>query len=574
MKRTINQQVASRMASLEQKYHASLERCLQKGEDALICRDVELCEHVEVVLRTGNTQVLLGPMTLDSQTLDMLSVMETSLQNPGASLEGVERTFEVLELAALNLYLCPWRKEYRVVKMFSGTFTHQVSPVLSKQQTKELFGLLGYQAVAGHSQCEELELKGSPLPAKFLLRFACLFFIARCECRLLYSVAKVLGGRQTLELALVQERQRGCSLERAQQSLQSKMEMSQQGENAEDELDLYTAEASNGESGLGSATKTQASFLRQSLHPSCGGSELSVGSSSLAFGSKALSISTFQHQVTGDGWSGSSKAPYFTHQRGKMKSTAADALHGVAEVLPTPYSTKNIKGVCQKQCLTCNCSGSNLYTFLCEQCHVHHNSGCLNLRRCEEKGHATQLSSLSDTAKLTMTGRKVSTLPKERASGEEELEEKARGGPVEWHTCIVKEALSLFFCHTCNLVHDVLCVEACLQQHHELLELSVLGVNFSSVHVMLHHCLLKTLGLMWICQICKVLHTPACIEMERCQRFYHHTRMIGACSAKNDCSRPAHLLCRFCFLVYCKECWFRNPLVCSCGQSFCNSTAV
>ncbi|KPP58321.1 hypothetical protein Z043_123864 [Scleropages formosus] len=332
MKRsTINQQVASRMASLEQKYHASLERCLQKGEDALICRDVELCEHVEVVLRTGNTQVLLGPMTLDSQTLDMLSVMETSLQNPGASLEGVERTFEVLELAALNLYLCPWRKEYRVVKMFSGTFTHQVSPVLSKQQTKELFGLLGYQAVAGHSQCEELELKGSPLPAKFLLRFACLFFIARCECRLLYSVAKVLGGRQTLELALVQERQRGCSLERAQQSLQSKMEMSQQGENAEDELDLYTAEASN--------------------------------------------------------------------------------------------------------------------------------------------------------AKLTMTGRKVSTLPKERASGEEELEEKARGGPVEWHTCIVKEALSLFFCHTCNLVHDVLCVEACLQQHHELLEFNK-GQTESGIRVM------------------------------------------------------------------------------------------
>ncbi|MFT7816884.1 spermatogenesis-associated protein 2-like protein isoform X1 [Arapaima gigas] len=488
----------------------------------------------------------------------------SSFQNPGASLGGLARTFEVLELVALNLYLCPWRKEYKVVKLFSGMFIHQVCSVLSKQQAMELFRWLGYQAVERQGHCEKLELKGPSLPIKALLHFAYLFFIARCECRLLQAAAEMLGGGPTVELALVQERQRGCSLETAQHSLQSKMEVTQLEENLEVELDLYTAEASSSESGAASMTETQPTLQKEGLYQSCSVSELPKGGNRGDSGGKAGCGSIFQHQFHGDWWAGSSKTSCLT----ELKSTSADLLQAGPVVSGTPHLT----GVTQGQCLTCGCSGSSLYMYVCEQCHVHHNKGCADLRKCDEKGHPTRLSSFGDTAQQP---RRMSAPSKERVHGaEEEPKDRGRGGYVEWHTCI-RDPLVFFICHTCNLIHQLMCTEACLYHHDlELLKLSLFGVSFSSAHVTAHQCVLKALGPNWICQVCKAFHIPTCGEMERCRRSHHDTRALSACSAKEGCLGSPHLLCRSCFSVYCKECWLSNSLSCSCGWPFCTTTAV
>lgn len=217
---------------------------------SLACRDENLWKLVEDRLKDTDAQEVhcLG--------LDTLREMEESLKAAAASappgpyyrrvrarggLRGLAKAFEVLEQAALNMYLGPWRKEYRVIKvgpkswndqtlvkylyriwhvysflfkMHSGTFTHYITPVLSMTQIKRLFGLLGYQPSL--DQPEQLCLqspKVNPATLDDLLRLSCAFFVARCECQLLLSALWNHVGDSQWELNMVRERQRGNRLQ-------------------------------------------------------------------------------------------------------------------------------------------------------------------------------------------------------------------------------------------------------------------------------------------------------------------------------------------------------------------------
>ncbi len=93
-----------------------------------MCRDEELWKQVEALLRDGDAQEIHWP------SLEPLRVMEESLKSAAAAaaaaaaasagrmktrggLQGLAKAFEVVEQAALNLYLCPWREEYKVIKV-------------------------------------------------------------------------------------------------------------------------------------------------------------------------------------------------------------------------------------------------------------------------------------------------------------------------------------------------------------------------------------------------------------------------------------------------------------------------
>lgn len=112
-------------------YDHSLEQQILERGSNLACRDEELWKQVEVLLRDEDAEEThcLG--------LDPLRVMEESLMVEAAStnatssvstggvkarggLQGLAKAFEVLEQAALNLYLGPWREEYKVVKVDDG----------------------------------------------------------------------------------------------------------------------------------------------------------------------------------------------------------------------------------------------------------------------------------------------------------------------------------------------------------------------------------------------------------------------------------------------------------------------
>lgn len=121
--------VSSRMNSahkktedgLINKYKSNLESRIEKGDRSLVCRDEDFCKEVEMLLRNGSGQKIHSLRGLDS-----LAVMEKSLsvfpsKTGQVGLEKLSKAFEVLELAALNLYVYPWRREYRLVKVCGNT---------------------------------------------------------------------------------------------------------------------------------------------------------------------------------------------------------------------------------------------------------------------------------------------------------------------------------------------------------------------------------------------------------------------------------------------------------------------
>lgn len=98
-----------------------------------------------------------------------------------------------------------------VSQMHSGTFTHHIAPVLSPPQVLSVFSLLGYRASS--SEPEQLCLDPPRVSLDDLLRLACAFFVARCECRLLLAALGKHSGNAQWELSVVRERQRGSSLQ-------------------------------------------------------------------------------------------------------------------------------------------------------------------------------------------------------------------------------------------------------------------------------------------------------------------------------------------------------------------------
>lgn len=111
-------------ADVANAYSCRLERQILHRGSSLACRDEELCAQAEGLLGEGAAREAhcLG--------LDPLLEMEASLEASAAStgrprarggLQGLAKAFEVVEQAALNLYLGPWRKEYRLVKVGSAS---------------------------------------------------------------------------------------------------------------------------------------------------------------------------------------------------------------------------------------------------------------------------------------------------------------------------------------------------------------------------------------------------------------------------------------------------------------------
>lgn len=120
------------LSELEAAYEHSLEKQIVGQGTNLACRDQELQDLVEGLLKEG--------MTGESKCLglDSLRVMEESLTRAVAvptarsrgGLQGLAKAFEVLEQAALNLYLSPWREEYKIVKVGRKLWAHMWSKCL------------------------------------------------------------------------------------------------------------------------------------------------------------------------------------------------------------------------------------------------------------------------------------------------------------------------------------------------------------------------------------------------------------------------------------------------------------
>lgn len=567
---------------LVKKYESSLEHRLAEGASNLTCDDEVLRQHAEATLENG------GAEEMHSMGLDPLKVMEESLKAataPPASaaspcrggLRGLAKAFEILEQAALNLYLSPWREEYKVVKMYSGIFTHCIKPVLSTTQIGKLFGLLGYQP--GLGQQEQL-LRGRTgvhsTPPGRLLQLACGFFLARCECQLLLAALGNRGGEVEWELGLVMERRRGHSLQVALDNMKKSLDTNQAlaedaseecegGGELELELDLYTAEE------LKSSRAETAGFHHEHAGPRSlswvanhgGPPTPSILTHSNGFSTPFSSLSTTATAavtatsprpreprcVSTLNWQLSMTSPPRQIPSGATRTASAAATqvtapdedsqsHGfdrnedrpsiaMAQASGLTKSEASLPPSPEHLCSCVQSSGPHLKN--CLHWNTLHNTTCPSLHKCHTNSHSMLTS--YKTPEESVKARPLSS---------QGLREP--GWCVPPSRTKDDAAISLLLCTPDSIAKP-------------------------PQPITYHSCCDQSLDPQYVCFTCEVFHSEACRDVGNCENF-HNTKLLQMCHCGTVCSRNPLVLCRYCGREYCSQCWYRNPVACACGETF------
>lgn len=587
---------------LVEKYQTHLESRIEKGDQSLVCRGEKICKEVEVLLTKGNAQKILN-----LRGLELLTVIKNSLQafpfkTGHLGLEKISKAFEVLELAALNLYLYPWRKEYKSVKMFSGMFTHCIKPALTLQQAKELFGLLGYQPVS-HYEEEELALDSILVPADLILGLACAFFTARMECQLLLSTSGSVDTSVESVLQLVRGRQKGHSLRLALENTKKKMEAAHALDAkltcaTDPELDLYTDEhlpqAGASHMTSSSSAPSRSSYMQPNDSAVYRDPSYRLNSENTSQ-EGALCVSMHQCQI-----SNSKTHVSLPQNPGLMESLFKDQM-----------ATDAKKQTAEVEKVMCTCSKSSLlFLFYCEQCNHIHSPHCAYYDNCKSKKHNITPCPAEQQQRTDVPHFIVEDQPKQ---GKDDFLKKhfcmcnstsdtflvchscqlihdwSCGNiktckvlhhnlqptgvirpPQEVnpkrHFCLTSESPEYVVCHTCNSAHDCLCryVQNCLAQQHDVRCHQELGEKHN-MPIKYHQCCIAKQTLPEIaCLTCKVFHASTCPDRWQCSTKHkiHHLRT----NCVTCFSREIHTLCRYCFLLYCKDCWYKDPMSCKCGK--------
>ncbi|XP_070258995.1 spermatogenesis-associated protein 2-like protein [Myotis yumanensis] len=170
-------------SSLSEDYRQCLERELRRGR-AGVCGDPSL--------RAVLWQILVEDFDLHGALQDdALALLTDGLwgrADLAPALRGLARAFELLELAAVHLYLLPWRKEFTTIKTFSGGYVHVLKGALSEDLLIQSFQKMGY--VPRDDHC--LTVTALP-PAHQLVQVALGCFALRLECEILGEVLAQLG---------------------------------------------------------------------------------------------------------------------------------------------------------------------------------------------------------------------------------------------------------------------------------------------------------------------------------------------------------------------------------------------
>lgn len=511
-------------------YSHSLELQIVGQGSSLACRDEELWKQVEGPLRDGDAR---GTHCLG---LDPLRVMEESLTAAATAaastgrvrarvgLRGLERAFEVLEQAALNLYLFPWREEFKVVKMYSGMFTHDIRPVLSMPQIERLFGLLGYQLSSSrHEQLRLLSHRVNPASPDELLCLSCAFFLARCECRLLLTALGEHSGEVQWELSVVRERATGNSLQDALDNTTKILAVDQQmTEHAagEGDVDLYTDVQENG---LERRTVVREDESPPSLSwvSQNNASPPAVKAQSNGITSREqVCVSTLNCQVTNM----SGAEPHITRS---SSSSVKQRRRQVEESHSHSPQARDCRSEAASDHL-CSCLQSPHVCYqLCRDCNSLHDIACAFLTPCKTENH-----------RVVFPDNLVREMKKSRAVPQ----------------------------------HD----ESFRVSSSDLAAVSSLALQDAVTAPISYHdcCDLTQLDPQVLCFSCSVFHTGSCKGITYCQSEGHEMKQLGVCSCGSEASRDPLVLCRVCGKEYCRDCWYRDPFQCTCGERFDQSSSV
>ncbi|XP_061678550.1 spermatogenesis associated 2-like [Syngnathoides biaculeatus] len=530
-----------RVQHLVAAYDHTLEQQIVRTGSYLACSDKELWKQVEEVLSNKNAQeahcLSLDPLRIMEDSLKVEAALQNGLKagtdkqvKARGGLLGLAKAFELLEQAALNLYLGPWRQEYKVVKMYSGMFTHYIKPVLSEPQIEKVFGLLGYQCSRRRDLLNLQFL--NPLILDDFLSLSCAFFLARCECRLLFRALENHGGDPQWELCMVRERLRGCiiqvALENTKRTMGFKQPLMESDE--ESDVDLYTDEHINGgQRGMLVTVDETSSSLVWGTLPVKMHHNRAVSPSSKAT-KECVCISALSCQVTKR-----LQSEPFRSSSGRVSQPHSAGGETTGDLNLQHYSRGEDIAVMGKSEVEsnhlCSCLQSpQLYLNQCIECNTVHDISCPVVQHCSQEGHKVLLPEEMKEA--------AAILPRNQ-----NVKPQALNGSPNLSS-INGAMLSLSFCDKTKSLSPV-------------------------YHPISYHdcCNLNHLDPQVLCLSCSVFHSATCKGLDFC-KSQHTLKTLGNCSCGRACSRKPMVLCRYCGKEYCNDCWYRNPLTCICGQTF------
>ncbi|NXF08936.1 SPA2L protein, partial [Smithornis capensis] len=195
-----------------QEFHQEYRRCLERQFGrAGTCPDPAVAERLRQRLR--REPALLGALQEDGPALVARGLR--GHPDPGLALQGLADAFQLLELAAVNLYLFPWRREFSTIQTFSGAYVHLLRPALPEADLLRSLGRLGYEPRDRH----RLALARPP-PGPTLIAAAAGFLACRLECNILAELALRLQPRQPCAEELLEARHRAGDVENCLEMVQ------------------------------------------------------------------------------------------------------------------------------------------------------------------------------------------------------------------------------------------------------------------------------------------------------------------------------------------------------------------
>ncbi|NWV18275.1 SPA2L protein, partial [Origma solitaria] len=210
-----------------QEYRRSLER---EFGPAGTCPDPTVAERLRQ--RLQQEPALLGALQEDA-----LALLARGLQDhpdPRLALRGLAGAFRLLELAAINLYLFPWRREFGTIQTFSGAYVHLLRPALPEADLVRSLGRLGYEQQDQHRLA-----MARPPPGPVLIAAAVGFLACRLECEILVELALQLQPRRPRAEELLEVRHHARDVEGCLEMLQDLGTQRRGAADSSDSVDLY-----------------------------------------------------------------------------------------------------------------------------------------------------------------------------------------------------------------------------------------------------------------------------------------------------------------------------------------------
>ncbi|ELW71709.1 Spermatogenesis-associated protein 2 [Tupaia chinensis] len=145
--------------------------------------------------------------------IQFYEVVESSLRSlSSSSLRALHCAFSMLETVGINLFLYPWKKEFRSIKTYTGPFVYYVKSTLLEEDIRTILNYMGYVPELGTAyRLKELVELLQVKMVSFEL------FLAKVECEQMLEIHSQVKDKGYSELDVVSERKsstedvRGCS---------------------------------------------------------------------------------------------------------------------------------------------------------------------------------------------------------------------------------------------------------------------------------------------------------------------------------------------------------------------------